>query len=519
VTPRERVLRSAEVKSWLLRGGAVFELARYGESRVLTPDLAFVGRPVVLGALARWCARGDCYLEDEQGRRQPLTVSQLARWGGEVLREPFTRGSFVRHIERDVEAEERALSVRNRGPVDWSASCAYFRTDLAYSVRAGGSVGHIAGVLNSLHAFGHRPVFITTDRVPTVLDQIETHLVPRSGSFWHYRELPAMVMHDVFVEHAGQILRKQRPSFLYQRYSVHNFAGPVLSRQLRVPLIIEYNGPESWVGRHWGHELRYAALADRIELLNMHAADLVVVVSEVNRDELAARGVDQAKILVNPNGVDVDRYRPDVDGSGIRATYELDGKLVLGFIGTFGPWHGAEVLAAAYAQLLHRRGDLRDATRLLMIGDGMRAPQARATVQSAGIGACVAWTGLVPQADGPQHLAACDILVSPHVPNPDGSRFFGSPTKLFEYMAMGRAIVASRLEQIGDVLHHGDTAWLVPPGDVDALASGLERVIDDHALRARIAARARQDVEARWSWRQHTSRIISALQKSEGERP
>ena len=54
-------------------------------------------------------------------------------------------------------------------------------------------------------------------------------------------------------------------------------------------------------------------------------------------------------------------------------------------------------------------------------------------------------TGLVPQEDGPEHLAACDILASPHVPNADGTPFFGSPTKLFEYMAMGKGIVASNL--------------------------------------------------------------------------
>jgi len=52
-------------------------------------------------------------------------------------------------------------------------------------------------------------------------------------------------------------------------------------------------------------------------------------------------------------------------------------------------------------------------------------------------------TGLVPQVEGRCYIAACDILASPHIPNPDGTPFFGSPTKLFEYMAMGKAIVAS----------------------------------------------------------------------------
>jgi glycosyltransferase involved in cell wall biosynthesis len=125
---------------------------------------------------------------------------------------------------------------------------------------------------------------------------------------------------------------------------------------------------------------------------------------------------------------------------------------------------------------------------------------------------CV-FTGLVPQEEGPSYLAACDVLSSPHVPNADGSPFFGSPTKLFEYMAMGKAIVASNLEQIGEVLEHGRTAWLVPPGDADALADGVRRLIDDPSLRAALGGAARTEVVARYTWREHTRRTIGRLQE------
>ena len=515
--PAERVLGAAELKQWVLRGGMLTSLARYGESRVLTPDLTYLGRPVAFGLLARWCARGPCYIEDDHGRRQPLTFGQLARWGGQVLKEPFARRAFVRRVEQNVEAEERSLVLRRRCRIDLTLPCAYFRTDLAYSVKAGGSVGHIAGVLNSLHAFGHRPVFITTDRVPTVAEEIETHLVPRSGEFWHYRELPAMVMHDAFVAFAERTLRARPLSFLYQRYSAHNFAGVVLARRLQSPLVIEYNGPESWVGRHWGHELRYAALADRIEILNMRAADLVVVVSDVNREDLVSRGISADRILVNPNGVDVERYHPAISGVCVRRRLGLQGMRVVGFIGTFGPWHGAEVLAHAFARLLTSQPEFKKNTRLLMIGDGARAASARQILESAGHADATVWTGLVPQADGPEYLAACDVLVSPHVLNPDGSRFFGSPTKLFEYMAMGRGIVASDLEQIGEILTHDETAWLVPPGDIQQLTLAIERLLIDQHLRSRLGEAARDAAVTQWSWREHTRRIIDAIARIDGE--
>ena len=231
------------------------------------------------------------------------------------------------------------------------------------------------------------------------------------------------------------------------------------------------------------------------------------------RDEVAGRGIDTARVLVNPNGVDPDRYRPDVDARRVRARYALGDRAVIGFIGTFGPWHGAEVLARAFVKLVAGDPARADRVRLLMIGDGARLAETRRILAEGNALGAAVFTGLVPQEQGPSHLAACDVLASPHVGNPDGTPFFGSPTKLFEYMAMGRGIVASDLEQIGEVLDHGRTAWLVEPGSADALAAGLARVLDDEALRASLGAAARQEAVARYTWRAHTQRTIDRLRE------
>jgi glycosyltransferase involved in cell wall biosynthesis len=221
--------------------------------------------------------------------------------------------------------------------------------------------------------------------------------------------------------------------------------------------------------------------------------------------------VDGSRVLVNPNAVDPGRYSPAVNGGAVRRRYGLDGRTVLGFISTFQPWHGAVVLARAFAALMTDRPEHRDSVRLLMIGSGAEADEARRVIAAAGLADAAHFTGLVAQEAGSEHLAACDILVSPHVPNSDGSPFFGSPTKLFEYMAMGKGIVASNLDQIGEVLRHGDTAWLVTPGDVGALSAGLDRLVRDAGLRRALGAAARLDVLANHTWRAHLRRTLDAL--------
>jgi glycosyltransferase involved in cell wall biosynthesis len=378
-------------------------------------------------------------------------------------------------------------------------------------VRAGGSVGHIAGVVNELHQFAASPVVVTTDEIATVDRTVEQHLVAPCEAFWNYKELPTFVLNDTLERQTRRALRGRLPAFIYQRYSLNNFTGVRMARELGVPLLIEYNGSEIWMSRHWGRPLRYEALSERIELVNLRAADLVVVVSRAMRDEIVARGIDRGRVLVNPNGVDTDRYRPDVDGSAVRTQYGLRDATVIGFIGTFGPWHGAEALAHAYVKLLRIDAASAKTTRLLMIGAGARLPDVQRILADGQAIENTAFTGLVPQEQGAGYLAACDVLVSPHVPNPDGTPFFGSPTKLFEYMAMGKGIVASKLDQIGEVLEDGKTALLVPPGDIDSLTAAIARLANDPTLRECLGANARRAVIERHTWREHTRRTIEQL--------
>ncbi|HEY5039653.1 MAG TPA: glycosyltransferase, partial [bacterium] len=151
--------------------------------------------------------------------------------------------------------------------------------------------------------------------------------------------------------------------------------------------------------------------------------------------------------------------------------------------------------------------------RLLMVGDGTTMSLVKENLAKAGVEKKAILTGIIPQEEGPSYLAACDILVASHVPNPDGTPFFGSPTKLFEYMAMGKGIVASDLDQIGEVLKHDETAWMVKPGDAEDLKKGLLVLIQDAEKRKKLGEAARKEVVAKYTWKEHTRKIVEKLKE------
>jgi glycosyltransferase involved in cell wall biosynthesis len=506
--PGEVVVTDSELRSWVLDGRIVTSIARFREARLLTERVATSGRPMLAWAL-RAVARGRCSIVDTEGQSRTITIALLIAWSWQVVRELAAKAALLRRVAQEVERLEQAPPQPTPLPID--APALYLRSDLSFGIRAGGSVGHIAGVLNALAERGHPPIFVSTTSVPTVSPCVETHYVAVPERFWNFKELPTFVLNDACFDEAVRAVAGRPIGFVYQRYSLNNSAGLRLARQLAVPFVLEYNGSEIWMSRHWKRPLLYEELASRIELVNVRRADLVVVVSRAMREELVARGADPDRVLVNPNAVDPDRYSPRVDGGCVRRQLDLGNRTVLGFIATFGPWHGTGILVRAFVELMDAHPEYRDSVRLLMIGDGVEADHARREIEMAGLRGVVHFTGLVPQEAGPTYLAACDIFVSPHVPNPDGTPFFGSPTKLFEYMAMGKGIVASDLDQIGEVLRHGDTGWLVPPADVAALAEALHRLVQDAPLRERLGAAARREVLTHHTWRAHLRRTLDAL--------
>jgi glycosyltransferase involved in cell wall biosynthesis len=505
------VVDMANVKQWVKQRTIFRHLWQYREARGVTYHVDTLLNPLDFALLLRMLSHGRCYISDQAGHVIPVTWGYIAALVGSQLGDYADRPTFLRQVQ----SELSQLLLPEQGPQKVTLILAnrpvYLRTDHLFGLQSGGSVGHVAGVLNHLDTFSGKPLLITTDRIPTVRPDIEWQQIWPENRFRGQKELHYLAFNSPFYQKSLAYVHGQSPSFIYQRYSTYNYAGLRLARTFRVPFVLEYNGSEIWINRHWGTPLHYESIAEQVEMANLKGAHLVVVVSQPMKDELVARGVDEAKILVNPNGVDPERYSPEVDGSVIRTKYGFADKVVIGFIGTFGPWHGAEVLAEAFGRLLTAYPAYQDKVRLLMIGDGATMTKVKENLTRYHVSEYTVLTGLIPQEEGPKHLAACDILASPHVPNPDGTPFFGSPTKLFEYMAMGKGIVASDLDQIGQVLNHRDTAWMVKPGDAEALMAGLKILIDEPTLRTELGTNARAEAVANYTWRSHTERIIAKL--------
>ncbi len=254
-------------------------------------------------------------------------------------------------------------------------------------------------------------------------------------------------------------------------------------------------------------------------------ATLISVVSEPIKEDLVRRGVPPSKILVNPNAADIEAYKPLSAAAKAQIRKELGWNgtdRIIGFTGTFGGWHGVEVLAKAIPEICQRVPE----ARFLLIGDGNFKKLVDQEVARHNLNSRVHSSGSVSQSEGARLLGACDIYVSPHSRNMTNGRFFGSPTKIFEYMAMGGGIVASDLEQIGQVLSPALRADKLPltnslvanersilckPGSAEEFISGVEYLLRHPDISEELGRNARQAVVENHTWDLHVRRLCAEL--------
>jgi glycosyltransferase involved in cell wall biosynthesis len=501
-------------------------LKRLKSLRALRPDVVAIATErlpwqrgqnlfMIFGALAgaREVLMIDAHGGEIRKSRANLLLGAPSRLGKETLigaNEAAQSRRELLRLEQETLSSRgcraRAIPSRSRPRV------VYLRSTPGPGTQAGGAASHIKGVVVGLETLGAEVQVISNDLIAG-LDHVEDRFTvippePRGGtraSFDIHNNL-------VFTRGAVPLIEQAQPDFIYQRYARFSWAGVVASLRLKRPLFLEYNGSEVWLGRHWDR-VGSLDLLERYERLNLDAAARIFVVSEVECRNLEARGVAHKRIVVNPNGVDVRRFRPGVGGGRVRKELGIkEDEVVAGFVGTFGPWHGVEKLAAAIKTIPQGVG-----LRFLLVGSGSLHAEVENLLETETRERRVIFTGAVRHDRVPPLLDACDILVAPHIPLADGSDFFGSPTKIFEYMAMGKAIVASRLGQIGEVLVDQETALLVEPGNVAELAAAMRKLVDSESLRMRLGANARAVAEREHTWQQNAQRVLDAYQSWKDE--
>lgn len=410
------------------------------------------------------------------------------------------------------ESLRHSAGVRTRTKPEKLGRMLYLRPHAGVAAGVGGSVTHTHEVIRAVRTAGIVVKAVTTDA--SIAKTAAAEPVPPC-TWWTLKvprplkALPASTMLGVDLAMALAAYRSARQTdVIYQRHARFSVAGALLSRLTRKPLFLEYNGSEVYTGSHWGQRTPLLRQLRACERAALRSAAAIVVVAEASRTELIGMGVDPTRILMNPNGVDAQRFARG-GGKAIRRALGVENAELIGFVGSFGPWHGAPVLAHAFAEIALRR----PRACLLLVGDG---PQRGDVLQILGdreVADRAVLVRRVQPAQVPGYLDACDVLVSPHVDLGGGVDFFGSPTKLFEYMASGKPIVASRLGQIGEVLVDGESAILVTPGDQHELVGALERLLDDRVAAAKLGAAARRAAVQRHSWRENAARVINRYEQ------
>jgi glycosyltransferase involved in cell wall biosynthesis len=374
----------------------------------------------------------------------------------------------------------------------------YLRTDLELAgarLEAGGSLAHTLGIVGALTRRGYEVEVWSTGAIGDLPPTLPTSSLPALVRGNWPTEIAELV--SGLRQAIRGVRREPANAFVYQRYSLNNLAGLILSRWWGVPLILEANASEVQWRQEWS-TLRYARLSAACERLLLRKADRVLVVSNNARQHLIDAGADHERVRMIPNGVDPARFTDAVP----RRLGFAEGSFVVAFCGLFYRWHGVSTLAEAFVRLRATHPE----AKLLLIGQGEEEARVRSILEAGGVQGDCLLAGMVPREEVPRYLAAADAVVSPHS---DLRNFIGSPIKIFEYMASGKPIVASRLAQLAEILTDEETALLVPPGDPIALAAALERLIGDPDLGRRLGACAQHQAQARHSWDARLEAILA----------
>jgi glycosyltransferase involved in cell wall biosynthesis len=356
------------------------------------------------------------------------------------------------------------------------------------------------GLIEALRALGHEVEVVGPVAVETAALGSEGRTIT-----WLRRHLPGFVYELLELGYSLVAFRQLErahhqfhPDLLYERYNLFLLAGGWLKRLHGLPLLLEVNAPLVRERSQFGG-LALRRLARWTERRAWRSADFVLPVTRVLAEEVRAAGVAESRIVVLPNGVPRAMIDPEFDGATVRRRLGFDDRVVLGFSGFVREWHGLDLVIDLMAE-----SDRGQHWHLLILGDGPALPQLRERAARRGVADRVTFAGVIPRERVAMHVAAFDLALQPRVVP------YASPLKLFEYMALGRAIVAPDTPNIREILADGENALLFDPGAPGGFGAALMRLSGDPVLRHHLGEGARRTLlERDLTWNGNATRVVA----------
>ncbi len=355
-------------------------------------------------------------------------------------------------------------------------------------------------IVRAQKALGLDPLVLTSPRHPGQAEHDQEGVL-------HYRCTPERPSRTVWARDARRVraLRDRIVQIAGERGDVRvlHAHSPVLcgmaalraARGLGLPVVYEVRG--LWeeaiagsgpLGRFGPRYLLARALESRV----CRRAEAVVTISKGLEREFAARGVPNDRIHLVPNGVDIETFAPRSPAPGWRASLGLsEGPLIL-YLGAIRRYEGLEVLLDAFGVLRKHS----PTSQLLLVGEG--EDRGRVAARAAALGPGVRLLPPVPHSSVPEYYAGADIIAYPRLST--RATELVTPLKPLEAMAMGKAIAASDVGGLREILTDGETARLFRAGSVDGLADALLDLLSDEGERRRLGEAARRLAQERFDW-------------------
>jgi glycosyltransferase involved in cell wall biosynthesis len=285
---------------------------------------------------------------------------------------------------------------------------------------------------------------------------------------------------------------------IYERSAFFLFAGARIAKKNNIPYIVEVNEIS---GEDRVRQQFFISRAKRIEEEVFSSAQAIIVVSKFLKSKIEEMGVDGNKIHVIPNAADASIFDPSLCKKPVRKEQNIPSDaIVIGFIGWFVPWHNFDLLIEAFGKLSSKK------VYLMLVGDGLLKDEIKRLAEKHQCLDRLIFPGAIKYNGIPEYVYAMDICTIP------GSNDYRSPIKLFEYMIMGKVVVAPRLEPIEFIAEDGLDIKMFESGNLDSLVAAFEELVIDEEKREVMGANARHLILEKHLWVHNAQQVVDIFQ-------